>query len=150
MPIVGFNFDKTSAERTGKVQKGMKADYNITINSIDKEDLNLGKDTKKPGLKFSFEYNVKYEPKIGEIIIQGHILFLEDEAKIKEILANWKKNKKIEPLLTTQLINTAIVKSTIKALSLSQDVNLPPHLPIPTIAFRQEQKPSDKSKDYIG
>ena len=146
MPIVGFNFDKTSAERISQVKKGMRAAHNITINSIDKENLNLGKDVTKPGLKFNFEYEVKYEPKIGEVLIKGHILYLDSDKKIKEIVTNWKKDKKIEPALTTQLINTAIVKSTIKALSLSQDINLPPHLPIPTI----QPKADDKAKEYIG
>ena len=145
MPIVGFNFDKTSAEKTAQVQKGMQAAHNITIDSISKEELNLGKSTKKPGLKFSFEYNVKYEPKIGEVIIKGHILYTDNDKKIKEILASWSKDKKIEPALTSTLINTAIVKSTIKALTLSQDINLPPHLPIPTVSPH-----ADKSKEYIG
>ena len=96
MPIVGFNFDKTLAERKGKVQKGMRAAHNITINSIDKEDILLGKDNKKAGLKFSFEYEVKYEPKIGEILIKGHILYTDEDKKIKEILGDWKKSKKID------------------------------------------------------
>tara|TARA_Y100000310_G_C20626064_1_gene785953 strand:+ start:899 stop:1342 length:444 start_codon:yes stop_codon:yes gene_type:complete len=147
MPIVGFNFDKTSAQKSAQVKKGMRVAHNMTINSIDKESINLGKDVTKPGLKFSFEYEVKYEPKIGEVIILGHLLYLDEEKKIKEILADWAKNKKIEPTLTAQLINTAIVKSTIKALSLSQDINLPPHLPIPTI---NPQKADDKAKEYIG
>lgn len=150
MPIVGFNLDKTLAEKKAQVQKGMRAAHNITINSIDKEEIYLGKDNKKPGLKFSFEYEVKYEPKIGEILIQGHILYTDTDKKIKEILDNWKKSKKIEPTLTTHLINTAIVKSTIKALSLSQDINLPPHLPIPTIQPQAPSKGSDKAKEYIG
>jgi hypothetical protein len=147
MPIVGFNFDKTVAERKAKAQKGMQASHNIVIKSIDKEDVLLGNESTKQGLKFNFEYIVKYEPKIGEILILGHILFLESDAKIKEILDKWKKNKTIDPKITTQLINTAIVKSAIKALSLSQDINLPPHLPIPTI---QTKKVDSKAKEYIG
>jgi hypothetical protein len=148
MPIVGFNFDKLSGEKIGKVAKGMKAAHNITISSIDKEDVNLGKDNTKPGLKFNFEYEVKYEPKVGEVLIKGHILYFEEEKKIKGILDDWSKNKKIENVLMTQLINTAIVKSTIKALVLSQDINLPPHLPIPTI--QPQAVKSDKANEYIG
>jgi len=146
MPIVGFNFDKTSAEKTSQVKKGMRAAHNIIISSITKEDINLGKDIKKPGLKFSFEYEVKYEPGIGEVMILGHILYLDEEKKIKEILSKWSKKKTIDPTLSAQLINTAIVKSAIKALSLSQDINLPPHLHIPTI----QPKVDDKAKNYIG
>jgi len=146
MPIVGFNFDKTSAEKISQVKKGMRAAHNITISSITKENVNLGEGMTKPGLKFSFEYEVKYEPEIGEVMIFGHILYLEEEKKIKEILSKWSKNKTIEPALSAQLINTAIVKSSIKALSLSQDINLPPHLHIPTI----QPKVDDKAKEYIG
>lgn len=149
MPIVGFNFDKTLAERKAPVKKGMRAAHNITIEDVKEEPLNLGENTKKPGLKFSFEYKVDYQPDIGEILIKGHILYLEDEKKIKEIVTNWKKNKKMGPELTASLINTAIMKSAIKALSLSQDVNLPPHLPIPTIA-RTSPKTQGKAEDYIG
>ncbi len=149
MPIVGFNFDKTLAERKAPVKKGMRAAHNITIEDVKEEPLNLGENAKKPGLKFSFEYKVDYQPDIGEIMIKGHILYLEDEKKIKEIVTNWKKNKKMSPELTASLINTAIMKSAIKALSLSQDVNLPPHLPIPTIA-RTPSKTQGKAEDYIG
>ena len=148
MPIVGFNFDMIHGEKKGTVQKGMRASHNIVIESIEKEELNLGKDSKKNGLKFKFEYDVKYEPGVGAILIKGHILFLEEEKKIKEILDGWNKNKKIEPELTAQLINTAIVRSSIKALSLSQEINLPPHLPIPTIIKKRAN--DNKAKDYIG
>src|SRR3989344_1873638 len=84
MPIVGFNFDKLSVERKAPLQKGMKATHNITIDDIKEEPLNLGEKTKKQGLKFSFEYIVDYQPKIGEVLIKGHILYLDDEKKIKE------------------------------------------------------------------
>ncbi|MAG52877.1 MAG: hypothetical protein CMH62_02845 [Nanoarchaeota archaeon] len=145
MPIVGFNFDKTTAEKKANVKKGMQASHSILIKSVLPEKINLGKEQTSSGLKFTFEYNVKYEPKIGEVNVTGHILFLEEEKRIKEILTNWTKNKKIESELTTQIINTAIVKSTIKALSLSQDLNLPPHLPIPVVSPH-----IDKAREYIG
>ena len=150
MPIVGFNFDKLSVERKASLQKGMKATHNITIDDIKEEPLNLGEKTKKQGLKFSFEYVVDYQPKIGEVLIKGHILYLDDEKKIKEIVSKWKKEKKMDADITAHLINTAIIKSTIKALTLAQDLNLPPHLPIPTVVRKQETKISDKAKDYIG
>ena len=39
MPIVGFNLEKTLAERKNKLQKGMKATHNITITSVQNEDI---------------------------------------------------------------------------------------------------------------
>ena len=52
MPIVGFNLEKTQAERKKKLQKGMKAYHNITITSVQNEDIQIGKNSKKQGLKF--------------------------------------------------------------------------------------------------
>lgn len=143
MPIVGFNLDKILGEKKAEPKKGMRATHNITISSLKEEKISLGK-TQKSGLKFEFEYSVKYEPNIGDLLITGHILYIEEEEQIKEILKEWQKSKKIKPELASKIINTAIVKSTIKALSLSQDLNLPPHLPIPVIS------PQRKEQDYIG
>ncbi len=143
MPIVGFNFEKILGQKLNPLKKGMKATHNITINSIKEEKIPIAK-AEKLGLKFDFEFSVKYEPKIGEINILGTILYLDEEKEIKSILSEWNKNKKIKPEVAAQIINTAIVKSAIKALSLSQDINLPPHLPIPTIS------PPRKEDNYIG
>jgi len=144
MPIVGFNFEKIIGEKLNPLKKGMKATHNITINSIKEEKIPVAK-AQKIGLKFEFEFSVKYEPKIGNLNILGTVLFLDEEKEIKSILQEWNKNKKIKPEVASQVINTAIVKSAIKALSLSQDINLPPHLPIPII------NPSNRNENnYIG
>ena len=145
MPIVGFNLNKVLAEKTNPVKKGIKAAHNISVTSINEEKLKVSKNSEKTGLKFEFEFSVDYQPKIGNIIILGHILYLEDEKIIKEILDYWNKNKKISPELTATILNTAIVKCTIKAMSMSQEINLPPHLPLPLI-----NPSTSKTKDYIG
>ena len=144
MPIVGFHLEKTLAERTKKLQKGMRATHNITITSVQAEDIDFGKSSKKPGLRFTFEYSVDYEPKIGRISIEGSVLYLEDEKIIKGILEDWKKNKNVSQQVTAQVLNTAIVRCTVKALNMAQEVSLPPHMPIPTIT------PKGKEQDYIG
>ena len=144
MPIVGFHLEKTIAERSKKLQKGMKATHNITITSVQNEDIEMGKTSKKPGLKFTFEYNVDYQPKIGRVLIEGSVLYLDDEKIVKGIMGDWKKDKNLNPEVSAQILNTAIVRCTIKALSMAQEVNLPPHMPIPTVT------PRGREQDYIG
>jgi len=144
MPIVGFNLEKTQAERKKKLQKGMKAYHNITITSVQNEDIQIGKNSKKQGLKFSFEYNVDYQPDVGKVLIEGSVLYSDDDKIVKTILDSWKKNRNVSPEIASQVLNTAIVRCTIKALSMAQEVNLPPHMPIPTIT------PKGKEQDYIG
>lgn len=145
MPIVGFNFDKISVERTGKIQPGIKVRNSMEVKDITTEEISLGKDKKQDALKFSFEYGVFYDPEVGSAVLQGHLLYTDTSSKIKEILTAWKKNKKVEPALKAQLLNTALVRCSIKALNLSQEVNLPPHLRMPTL-----NPYVNKSREYIG
>lgn len=145
MPIVGFNFDKISVERIGKIQPGIKVRNSMEVKEITTEEISLGKDKKQEVLKFSFEYGVFYDPKVGSTILQGHLLYIDTPSKIKEILTAWKKGKKVEPALKAQLLNTALVRCNIKALNLSQEVNLPPHLRMPTL-----NPYANKSREYIG
>ena len=146
MPIVGFNIDKTSAEKINPVKKGIKAVHNIDVKSIEEEKIKISDARESTGLKFNFEFTVDYQPNVGKLLIAGHLLYLEEEKQIKEILKNWSDDKKLSPELTAKLLNTAIVKCTIKALSMSQEVNLPPHLNMPLI------NPVDNPKvnEYIG
>ena len=147
MPIVGFNFERINAERKKGLMKGMQAKHEVSIKSVDQEDLS-SMEKNRQGIRFNFDYDVVYEPGIGRIILSGNIIYSDDDKKIKEILNQWKKNKEIPTDLKQQILNTAIMRSTIRALSLSQEVNLPPHLPIiPTISKRQTQQ---KESDYIG
>ena len=96
-------------------------------------------------LKFIFEFSLDYEPEIGKLQILGHILYLDDEKKIKDTLKAWKKNKEIDQNLMQQILNAALYRCSIRALSLSQEVNLPPHIAIPTL-----QPMSKNQKNYIG
>jgi len=147
MPVVGFNLEKASVQRNKQLQKGMQSKQNIIVSSITPEEIQLGEKSTRQGLKFSFEYEVLYEPGIGKVEINGSILYTDDEKKIKEIQKEWDKNKKMSPELTAKVLNTAIMKCTIKALSLSQEVNLPPHLPLPTI---MPSPAAGREQDYIG
>ena len=130
MPIVGFNFDKISVEKKGKVTGKISLKQNIGIDAIEQEKLILG--TPEQVLKFSFKYKIDYE-KIGEILLLGHVLYLEEPKKIKDILDDWKKKKKINPTLMQEILNAILYKCTIKSLNLAQEINLPPPIRLPTI-----------------
>jgi len=143
MPVVGFNFDKMSIERISPIKAGISVKNDLSIKDVKKEEVNIGA-KKESAIKFDFEFSSSYEPKIAKIILQGHILFMEDEKELKKILDDWKKKKDIDKKIASQIINMALIKSNIKALHLSQDMNLPPHIRLPTI------NPQSNAKDYIG
>ncbi len=145
MPIVGFNFNKVYVEKKENIDtpKNIQIKNDVLITNVQEEKLPTGK-TKADGLKFDFKFHLKYEPEVGEIELIGFIYYLDDPEIIKEIFKSWKKDKKIPQDITQILVNTVLVKGTIKALNLSQEVNLPPHLPLPTV------NPKAAPESYIG
>jgi hypothetical protein len=143
MPIVGFNFDKLSVERLNPIKGNVSVKNDLSIKNIEKEEVMIGS-KKDTAIKFSFEFSSIYEPKIANIFVKGHILYMDNEKELKKILDDWKKKKDIDKKIASQVINTALIKSNIKVLHLSQDMNLPPHIRLPTI------NPQSTPKDYIG
>ncbi|MBU3940334.1 MAG: hypothetical protein KKH88_00180 [Nanoarchaeota archaeon] len=134
MPIVGFNFDKISVEKTGKIAGKLNIKQSTGIKTVEQEKLLLG--TPEEVLKFGFEYKIDYGG-IGEINLLGHVLFLDEPKKIKAILDQWKKNKNIERVIMEQVVNTILYKCTIKSLNLAQEVNLPPPIKLPMVESKK-------------
>lgn len=143
MTIVGFNFTKINIERKeGGVSGKINISNNVSIKNIESKPFALGKN-KQDGLKFTFEFTSKYDPDVGNITLIGDILYLTEKKKIDEILADWKKSKKISKEVITPILNMALVKCNVQALILSQELNLPPPIPLPKIQPRE-------NKEYIG
>lgn len=142
MAIIGFNFDNISAERTNKPEGNINIKQKIGIKEITLEKLPLGKEEEV--LKFNFEFLVDYEPSIAKIHIIGHVLSLEEPKRNKEILDKWKKSKKVSQDMLEDVFNVIVSKCTIKALSISQDINIPPLIPLPRV------QPNKQPQEYIG
>ena len=143
--IVGFGFTKLSAEK-GELAKGkIDINNNVSIKDIKEDDFSFGKDKKQNVLRFIFEFTSKYEPNVGNILFEGELLYMEEPKMAKEILADWKKDKRLSKDLMAGLLNTILTKCNVQALILSQQVNLPSPIPLPKV---QINAPAEKS--YIG
>lgn len=136
MVVVGFNFTKINVERKSNVKGKIKISNNVTMKDVSQQELSLGK-AKENGLKFTFEFTSKYDPDIGEISLTGEVISIEEEKKAKEILKEWKKSKKVPQDIMTNILNHVLTKCNIKALILSQDMNLPPPIPLPSVQPKQ-------------
>ena len=142
--IVGFGFTKLSAEKKDPASGKIDINNNVSIKDAKEDSLTFGKD-KQNVIKFIFEFTSNYEPNVGAILFEGEILYLEDPKKVKEILSSWKKDKQIPKEIMGILLNAVLSKCNVQALILSQDVNLPPPIPMPKV---QMTVPQDKN--YIG
>ena len=134
---------KLSKDKKDEIKGNINVKHNLNIKELIEEEIVL--ERKQETIRFIFEFLLNYEPEIGFIKIEGHLIYLESPKKLKEIIQTWRKEKKISPEIMQALFNTILAKSNIKALQLSQDINLPPHLPMPRL---ESQKKS--ANEYIG
>src|SRR3989338_358243 len=129
MPIVGFNFTKMNIERKDKFNND-KINSNLNITHVEQEQLTIG--PSEEILKFIFEFSVNYGT-AGDTLLEGHVLYMDSPEKIKEYLSSWEKDKSIPTDIMSQILNTILFKCNVKALNLSQEVNLPPHIQLPRV-----------------
>jgi hypothetical protein len=139
LTIVGFNFTRIAATKTTPIKGKFSVKNKVEIKDIVKHDLPLGK-SKQSGVRFMFRYESQYEPKIGEIVLEGDLLYLLEEKEAKGILDEWIKNKKIPQAIIGPVLNTILTKANLQALVVSRDVNLPPSVPLPKVQMKTNAK----------
>ena len=145
MRIIGFNLKKIHAERKKDIKGPIKINTNLDINSIEKDSIDIAGDI----LKFSYNYEIKYTPEIGELIFQGEVLVIPDKPDIKEIQKDWKK-KKIKEEVRLPIFNFIMAKCNLKALQLEEDFGLPPHIPLPRLSKQQQGQEQPGPANYAG
>jgi len=132
MTIVGFGFNKINVGKLKPLTGKININNNISIKGIDEAKLDIG--PKQKALRFSFAFIAKYEPDMAIIELEGDLTLLEDNKKADDLLAAWKKDKKVPKDKMAEVLGTALNKSNIQALILSQTVNLPPPIQLPQIS----------------
>lgn len=136
MTIIATNFTKISVEKKGAVKGKVSIANNVAIQDVETTNIAIGT-SKQEALKFKFEFTAKYEPKIGDITINGEVVSLEKPEKIKEIADEWKKNKKVGKEIMAPILNNVLTKCNIEALILSKEINLPPPVQLPKVSIKK-------------
>lgn len=129
MPIVGFSFSKISAEKFQQAKEKIKINVRVDVKDITKEELKIGE---KETVKISFVFSVDYDPRVGELLLEGNVFFAENPKKIRKIIESWKE-KKVEEEIRVDVFNFIITRCNVKALQLEEELGLPIHLPMPRI-----------------
>jgi len=138
MTIIGFNFTKIEAEKREMIKGKINVNNNVSIKQVDEKKLSITNEKQKV-LSFKFEFMSKYDPNIGYIKFIGDVLLMEDSKKAKDILDEWKKDKKLLKEIMTPILNTVLNKCNIQALILSEHINLPPPIPLPKVQIEPKQ-----------
>ena len=134
MAMVGFSFTKILVERKDGPLGKMKVSNNLALQKLEKVPLALAGTENCLKLSFSFEAN--YEPKIGDIKLDGYVLYMEKENKMDELLEQWKKEKKLPKEIMQGLMNNILSKCSVEAVMLSREINLPPSIPVPRVTVK--------------
>ncbi len=147
MPVIGMQITKIEATRKGDPKPGFKVESTPTIMSVEEKELPaLGKDKV---LNVGFSFAVDYKPDIATLKINGEILFLEEGER--KAIKMWAKNKTLPEQMMIELYNTIFRKGLIKALVLSEDMQLPPPLQIPIVTPKKtDEKGEEEKSNYIG
>lgn len=132
MAVISFSFTSLHAEIKQSVKGRIKIGNNVTINSVDKADINFA-DASKMGVKVGFEYKSSYDPDIGNVVIKGNVVYLHEAKKVQELLDVWAKDKKIPTDAAKEVMTAVLDRSNIEALILSRDVGLPSPVPLPKV-----------------
>ena len=136
--IIGFGFTKLSAEKNAQAKGNIDINNNVSIKDVQEDNFSMGKE-KQNVLKFTFDFTSKYEPNVGRVVLEGELLYVDEPKKAKEILNGWKKDKKLDKELMATLLNTLLVKCNVQALILSQQINLPPPIPLPKVQMAAQE-----------
>ena len=147
MTIVGFNFSGMNVDKREMVNEKINISNNVAITGVEKTDLALGT-SKQNAIKFLFKFDTIYNPNVGSIKLTGDVIYFAEDKKVKEIIDQWKKTKKIDQTITESILNAILSKCNIQALLLSREVNLPPPLPMPKVQNKGGVKAG--KGEYIG
>lgn len=136
MAIVGFNFTKLNIENKGVFKANEKVSSDLKLVDILPEKTAV--EESKDLVKFMFEFSIDYAGS-GYAVLAGDVVYLDEPERIKEILKTWAEQHAVKAELLQQILNTVLFKCNIKALTMSQDVGLPPHFKLPRVEQGTEQ-----------
>jgi len=137
MPVIGLQLKsvKASIDEKKIIEGNINVNSSPRIESVEKKDINV------PGIKdvlsINFIFEVNYDPKVGEIEMEGEVLYQTD--KSKDILAKWKKDRKLEDDMAVEVLNAIFRRCLVEALSLSNELRLPPPIRLPIVQKAAEE-----------
>jgi hypothetical protein len=145
MAIVGFTFNKMHFEKNNKVVGKISVSNNVSITSI--EEANILDQTPQSALRIKYLFTSRYDPDFAKIDMEGEIIFVEKDDKIKDILKSWKKNKQIDKEIMKDILNTVLQRCFVEAIIIGRDMNLPTIVPLPKLEDKTLQAPGTNMQD---
>lgn len=127
--IIGGKVNSVQAKKL-KEEQAQGLSVNMDVKGVTEEG---GK------LVVEYEYTIKYEPGVAEMVVNGVIYAQEDEASRKAILKEWKENKKLIPSFAEDALTAVNYSATSTGTLLSYCVGLGAPLNVPRIRVEEKE-----------
>lgn len=131
MAILSFKLNKVFGEKKEKSSKKVSVKANSAIESVKKaKSDNIG-----DYLHVNFKYEVRYEPDVGEITLEGSLWFAHPN--LKDMVSDSGKDKLQLKGEAVQEISTSIVReSLVESLDIARKLRLPLPINLPTVEIK--------------
>ena len=139
MTILNFSFTKIAVERKQATTKQISIKSGLNIANVEESQVVAG--AKQKAFKISFKFNVDYEPGVGNINLEGEIIYLASEKLAEEIATSWKDKKALPKSIALVVFNRILQNCNVEALILSREINLPAPIQLPKV---REEAPKKK------
>jgi len=139
MPIVGLSFNSIEAKRKTLPRGEIKVNSSPKVNDIKEVDMpSLG----KKALSLNFEFLTEYQPDIGNIKVEGEMVYMADSNA--KILAQWKKSKTLPEDASVEILNQLFRKCLLKVSNIAEELQLPIPIQIPRVMAKEKEQKEKK------
>jgi len=135
MKLLGFNLIKVYAEKFSHDFSNLKIATKIDVKEVKETRQDILK-TKDETVNVHFSYEIAYGENVAKIILEGNLLLALESKLYKELMKQWK-DKETPEEFRIGLFNIVMRKTSLKALAIEEDLNLPFHIQFPTVRKKQ-------------
>jgi len=138
MPVLGFNITKMELTKEPSAVPQGEVEVQLTPQI---QEVRLGEmitpTGKINGVEVVFAYEIHYNPKIAEGVVEGRILYLPNQKEqIDEYLNLWEDDRKVDPMMFAEIVNFLTVELSPAIMIMAKEMRLPYHVPLPRVELR--------------
>ena len=132
MAILNFRLTKITGEKRDKVSRQVTVKANSAIESVKKgKNDGIGE-----YLHVNFKYEVKYEPDVGEIVLDGHLWYAHP--KLKDYMEDLKDKIQLKHEAVQEISSAIIRESLLESLDIAKKLNLPLPINLPKVEIKSK------------
>lgn len=132
MAILNFRMTRVTGEKKDKISRNTKVKANSAIVSVKKES----SDGIGEYLHVNFRYEVKYDPDIGEILLEGNLWYAHP--KLKDLMEESKDKIELKNEAVQEISTSIVRESLLESLDIAKKLRLPLPINLPRVEIKSK------------